>query len=99
MVYRERSEETAAERKVKIIEQQLRGFIKGNDIRYPIILDKKGIFKNLSKDETSLILLDIQRRTVKKYTFPLKKKQIDEIFFRDKKKRKNNKHPVKKESQ
>jgi len=83
MVYRETDEEVDAERRIKIIETQLRGFIKGNDIRYPIILDKKGIFKSLSQDEASLILLDIQRKTVKKYTFPLKKGQIDEIFFKD----------------
>jgi len=81
MVYRERNDETATERRIKIIEHQIRGFIKGNDIRYPIILDKKGLFKSLSQDEASLILLDIQRKTIKKYTFPLKKVQIDEIFF------------------
>lgn len=88
MVYKETNDEVNVERRIKIIEQQLRGFIKGNDIRYPIILDKKGIFKSLSQDETSLILLDIQRKTVKKYTFPLKKGQIDEIFFTDKRKEK-----------
>jgi len=83
MVYRETNNEVDAERRIKIIEKQLRGFIQGNDIRYPIILDKKGIFKSLSQDEASLILLDTQSKTVKKYTFPLKKGQIDEIFFKD----------------
>lgn len=83
MVYREKNNEVDAERRIKIAEQQLRGFIKGNDIRYPIILDKKGIFKSLSQDEASLILFDIQRKAVKKYTFPLKRGQIDEIFFKD----------------
>ena len=83
MVYRETDDEVEAERRIKIIETQLGGFIKGNDIRYPIILDKMGIFKSLSQDEVSLILLDIQKKTVKKYTFPLKKEQIDEIFFKD----------------
>ncbi len=81
MVYREKNNEVDVERRIKIIETQLRGFIKGNDIRYPIILDKKGIFKSLSQDEASLILLDIQKKTVKKYTFPLEKRQIDEIFI------------------
>ncbi len=83
LVYREKNNEVDAERRIKIIEQQLRGFIKGNDIRYPIILDKKGIFKSLSQDEASLILFDIQRKTIKKYTFPLKKGQIDDIFLND----------------
>lgn len=83
MVYKETNDELDAERRIKIIETQLRGFIKGNDIRYPIILDKKGIFKSLSQDEASLILFDIHRKTVKKYTLPLKKGQIDEIFFKD----------------
>lgn len=87
LAYRETNDEVDSERRIKIIETQLRGFIKGNDIRYPIILDKKGIFKCLSPDEASLILLDIQRKTVKKYTFPLKKGQIDEIFFKDNRER------------
>lgn len=83
MVYRETNDEVDDERRIKIIETKLRGFIKGNDIRYPIILDKKGIFKSLSRDEASLILLDTQSKTVKKYTFPLKKGQIDELFLKD----------------
>lgn len=87
MVYREMNDEVDAERRIKIKETQLRGFIKGNDIRYPIILDKKGIFKSLSQDEASLILLDIQKKNVKKYTFPLKKGQIDELFFKDNRKK------------
>jgi hypothetical protein len=83
MVYRETNDEVDAERRSKIIETQLRGFIKGNDIRYPIILDKKGIFKSLCQDEACLILLDIQKKNVEKYSFPLKKGQIDELFFKD----------------
>lgn len=83
MVYRETDNEANSERRIKIIETQLRGFIKGNDIRYPIILDYKGIFKCLSPDEASLILLDIEKKTVKKYPLPLKKDQIDNIFFKD----------------
>jgi len=92
MVYRETDDEVNAERRIKIIETKLRGFIKGNDIRYPIILDKKGIFKSLSQDEASLILLDIEKKTVKKYTFPLTKGQIDDIFFTDNRKEKEISH-------
>jgi hypothetical protein len=98
MVYRETNNEVDAERRIKIIETQLRGFIQGNDIRYPIILDKKGIFKSLSQDEASLILLDIEKKTVRKYTFPLKKGQIDELFLKDTRE-KNKKYPIRKESQ
>jgi len=92
MVYRETDDEVNAERRIKIIETKLRGFIKGNDIRYPIFLDKKGIFKSLSQDEASLILLDIEKKTVKKYTFPLTKGQIDDIFFTDNRKEKEISH-------
>lgn len=87
LAYREANDEVDTKRRIKIIETQLRGFIKGNDIRYPIILDKKGIFKCLSPDEASLILLDIEKKTVKKYTLPLKIDQIDEIFFKDNRER------------
>ena len=74
-------DELNSERDVQIVEKQLRGFIFGNNIKFPIILDKDGIFNDLSLDsgDTALILFDIQMKIVKKYKFPLTKEQLNEI--------------------
>ena len=70
-----------SERDIQIIEKQLRGFISGNNIKFPIILDRDGIFNDLSLDsvDTTLILFDIRKKIVKKYRFPLTKEQLNEI--------------------
>ncbi len=65
----------------------MRGFISGNNIKFPIILDRDGVFSDLNLDlsDTALILFDIQKKIIKKYKFPLTKEQLNEIS-RDKEK-------------
>jgi hypothetical protein len=74
-------DELNSERDIQIIEKQLRGFISGNNIKFPIILDRDGVFNDLNLDstDTALILFDIQKKIVKKYKFPLTKEQLNEI--------------------
>jgi hypothetical protein len=59
----------------------LRGFISGNNIKFPIILDRNGVFSDLNLDlsDTALILFDIRKKVIKKYKFPLTKEQLNEI--------------------
>lgn len=64
----------------KIIEKKLRGFIKANNIKFPIIIDRFHIFKGLSQERTAVIVFDRQKKAVKKYVFPLKPMQIKEII-------------------
>jgi len=73
--------ELSSERDIQIREKQLRGFISGNHIKFPIILDRNGVFSNLNLDssDTALISFDIQKKIVKKYEFPLTKGQLNEI--------------------
>ena len=70
-----------SERDIQIIEKQLRGFISGNNIKFPIILDRDGVFNDLNLDsgDTALILFDIHKKIVNKYKFPLTKEQLNEI--------------------
>jgi hypothetical protein len=81
LIYYKEENELNAEKNIKIIEKQLRGFISGNNIKFPIILDRNGVFSDLNLDlsDTALILFDIQKKVIKKYKFPLTKEQLNEI--------------------
>lgn len=68
------------EKYTKIMKKKLRGFIIGNDIKFPILLDRNGVFKNLNPDAGFLILFDTQNEIIKKYEFPLSRAQFNEIF-------------------
>ncbi|MEO0294314.1 MAG: hypothetical protein ABIN61_08875 [candidate division WOR-3 bacterium] len=67
------------ENKVKIIEKQLRGFVKANNINFPLILDKTNIFKGLNLENT-VIVIDVSSDIIKKFKFPLSKTQIKELI-------------------
>jgi len=83
LVY-ESSDKKDEERSKKVIEKKLRGFIIGNSIQFPVILDHFHVFKDLIFEDTGIILLDRSRKILKKYSFPLTNKQLDEIFsFKD----------------
>ncbi len=81
LIFHKDEDELSSEIDIQIIEKQLRGFISGNNIKFPIILDKNGVFSDLNLDlsDTALILFDIQKRVIKKYKFPLSNEQLNEI--------------------
>lgn len=81
-IYRNQEKEGNPDRLIRIVENQLRGFITGNNIKFPVILDKCHVFEKLNSEETDIILIDHSRKLIKKYKFPLTKKQINEIFLR-----------------
>jgi hypothetical protein len=87
LIFHEDEDELSSEIDIQIIEKQLRGFRSGNNIKFPIILDRNGVFSDLNLDlsETALILFDVQKKVIKKYKFPLTKEQLNEIS-RDKEK-------------
>lgn len=68
------------ERFKKIIEKKLRGFVIGNSIKFPFILDHFHVFKGLNLEDAGIILLDRLRKIFKKYAFPLTNEQLEEIF-------------------
>ena len=81
LVFYKEEDELISEKNIQIIEKQLRGFISGNNIKFPIVLDRNGVFSDLNLDssDTALILFDIQKKVIKKYKFPLTKEQLNEI--------------------
>ncbi len=81
LIFDKEEDELSSEIDIQIIEKQLRGFISGNNIKFPIVLDRNGVFNDLNLDssDTALILFDIQKKIIKKYKFPLTKEQLSEI--------------------
>jgi len=80
LTFEREGDKSGFEKYIKIMEKRLRGFIIGNKIKFPIILDRYGVFKSFSKNSTTLIFFDYRSKTIKKYIFPLNKVQIKEIF-------------------
>ena len=81
MIMDENKEEADVERHRKIAEKRLKGFIIGNNIQFPFLLDEEGDFRPLSQDSSAtLIVFDSRKNTVVKYEFPLSKAQLTAIF-------------------
>ena len=81
MIMDKRKEEEDLERHRKIAEKRLKGFVSGNNIQFPFLLDVEGIFRPFIKDASAtLIVLNSQNKTVEKYEFPLSKSQLSSII-------------------
>jgi len=81
MIMDENNEETDVERYRKIAEKRLKGFIIGNNIQFPFLLDEEGVFRPLNQDASAtLIVFDSRKNTVVKYEFSLSKAQLTAIF-------------------
>jgi len=65
---------------VAIMEKQLRGFIQGNNIRFPVVLDRDLIFSDLGGIDTDVIFIDEEKRLMKKLKFPLSQDQWQEMI-------------------
>jgi hypothetical protein len=85
LTYKNPEGEKALDNYTKIIEKKLRGFIIGNNIEFPILLDKFHIFEGMNLKEAAIFLFDFSKGILKKYTLPLTKKQLEEIFSVQKK--------------
>jgi hypothetical protein len=81
LTYRNPESEKALDNYTKIIEKKLRGFIIGNNIEFPILLDKFHIFEGMNLKEAAIFLFDFSKGMLKKYTFPLTRKHLNEIFI------------------
>lgn len=69
-----------SQKSMKIIEKKIKGFVEGNEIRFPIILDKYHVFDGLNIETPVIILLDRSQNEIHKYTLPLSQKQLGEIL-------------------
>lgn len=64
----------------RIVEKKLRGFIQANQIKFPILIDRFKVFKNMGEEGTAVVIFDSENKTIKKYIFPLKPWQRKEIM-------------------
>ncbi len=81
LAFHENSLEPDTDRRVRIAEKRLKGFIIGHDIRFPVVLDRQGIFRLINPEASAtLLVFDRQQKTLKKYTFPLTRAQLDELL-------------------
>lgn len=65
---------------IKVIEKKLRGFVRANSIRLPILIDHPHVFSSLAAKGTSIVLLNGDRGFLREYVFPLNEFQKDEII-------------------
>ncbi len=64
---------------IQIMEKRIRGFIEANDIGFPLVLDRHGMFNRLSHQGSTLMVLDFKKQIVSSYDFPLESQEIQHI--------------------
>ena len=64
----------------RIIEKKLKGFMQGNRLQFPVVIDRWHLFDGLGKAGSAVIVFDPVKRLVKKYDFPLRPGQVQEIM-------------------
>jgi len=69
-----------SETSVQIARVKLRGFVLSNHIAFPIQVDRFHVFREFAREGTSVILLDYDREIIRKFLFPLRQKDVDEIL-------------------
>jgi len=80
LVYSSPPDKERAERRAKIVRKKWQGFMKANDIRFPVAFDDAHVFNYLSKSGALLLLFDFDLHVIKKYGFPLTREQLNEIL-------------------
>jgi hypothetical protein len=64
----------------KILMKQLKGFIKANDITFPVMIDSLNVFYQLKKKNFHLLFLDFSKNIEKMWPFPKSSTEQQEIF-------------------
>lgn len=72
----ERRDETSS----AIARVKLRGFVESNNIAFPVQVDRFHVFSEFAKDGTSVVLFDYDQEIIKKFLFPLRQQELDEIL-------------------
>lgn len=80
VVYENSKQEDEKMHHIKVVKKRLRGFQQANSIESPIVLDAFHSFKEFSSSGTTLLVFDQEKKEIRKYVFPLNKKQIEEIL-------------------
>ena len=81
LVFKSRGKTEGDKGRMRIVEKQLEGFVKSNDIGFPFILDMQNVFDGWDIDSMAVILFDGSRKLIKKYMLPLSPADREEIFL------------------
>jgi hypothetical protein len=65
---------------VNILKKQIRGFVKGNRIQFPVLLDDLQVFTHSPAKSSRVILLNILYGIVQEWQFPVDIHQLNEIM-------------------
>ena len=80
LVYNRRSDGNEDSRYARIVQTKMQGFIKANNIRFPIVLDEYHLFNGLLQSNTQALLFDDQRQVVRKISFPFQPGEKNDIL-------------------
>jgi hypothetical protein len=80
VVHKKRNNEQRMNLNIQIIKKKIRGFVKSNQIQFPLVIDRFNIFNGFMGEGTTLLFFDSDNQSVKKYVFPLNDKQKKEIL-------------------
>ena len=64
---------------IQIMEKRIKGFVKANNIRFPVVLDRNRIFAMRFDPGSKVLVLDSERQLVLNYDFPLESQEIQHI--------------------
>ncbi len=65
---------------IQILEKKLEGFIKGNRLLFPIVIDRYHVFESLGEEGSAVLVFDPKAGVMRKYVFPLRPNQIQDIL-------------------
>ena len=65
---------------IRIAEKKLKGFVRANQIIFPILVDRQQVFQGMAEEGSCVILFDGSQRTIHRYDFPLGGEEFEEIF-------------------
>ena len=73
-------EKQSGPRFIQILEKKLNGFVQGNRLRFPIIIDRDHLFSSLAEEGSAVLVFDPNQRMMRKFAFPLRSHQIQDIL-------------------
>ncbi|MEM0385745.1 MAG: hypothetical protein ACPLPQ_10340 [Candidatus Saccharicenans sp.] len=68
------------ENRIKFMQKQLRGYIIGNNIRFPVLIDRSGIFMPKTNKAPVLIYFNYGKRYIDLIKFPIDYKYLEELI-------------------
>ena len=80
VLFSKKNSELHAENSTQILLKKIRGFQKANQIRFPLVLDKDGIFASAAGRGSCLILFDAAASALFRFSIPLSQKEFSQLL-------------------